>query len=47
MRYIPHTDEDIRRMLDVIGGSLGGCPRIEEPTAKPSDRSIFPTIFDK
>jgi ABC-type phosphate/phosphonate transport system substrate-binding protein len=27
--------------------ALGGCPRIEEPAAKPSDRSIFPYVFDK
>ena len=32
---------------DAIKIRPGDCPTIQEPTAKPSDRFIFPYVFDK
>jgi acyl-CoA synthetase (NDP forming) len=38
---------EISRKVAKTKPVLGGCPRIEEPAAKPSDRSMFPYVFDK
>jgi hypothetical protein len=47
-----HSVASAKVILNVLSGFgvqeiPGGCPRIEEPAAKPSDRSIFPDVFDK